>query len=127
MRFPIIAIVILSLASVVCAQDADVLVIRNATVIDVSGGGLGVDDITGAVVVIQGERIAAVGPAAEIDIPAGARILDAQGGFLVPGLIDCFAALNHQGQANAYLAQVVTTILAVESTPRGPMDHDSDP
>ncbi len=59
--------------------------------------------------------------------PAGAQILDAKGGFLVTGLIDCFAALNHQGQANAFLAMGVTSILGVESTRRGPLDRDSDP
>ena len=47
--------------------------------------------------------------------------------FVVPGLIDCFAALNHQAQANAYLALGVTTIVGVESTRRGPLDRDSDP
>ncbi len=106
---------------------ADFLVVENCTVIDVSDSGNGVRDILDAVVVIEGDRIVAVGPADQVEKPVGARILDAKGGFLIPGLIDCFAALNHQGQANAYLAMGVTSILGVESTRRGPLDRDSDP
>ena len=109
------------------AAAAEVVVIRNVTVIDVSDYGTARADIPNAVVVMRGDRIIAVGPADSVDIPDGARIIDAGGGYLIPGLIDCFAALNHQAQANAYLAMGVTTILGVESTRRGPLDHDSDP
>ncbi|HEX7114220.1 MAG TPA: amidohydrolase family protein [Steroidobacter sp.] len=37
---------------------------------------------------IEGERIAAVGRAAQIRIPAGARVIDAKGKYLIPGLMD---------------------------------------
>ena len=40
------------------------------------------------VVILRGDRIEAAGPAAEIDIPAGATVLDARGGTILPGLID---------------------------------------
>lgn len=101
---------------------AETLAIIKATVINPAG-----KDIADAVVLVEDGRITAVGKSSEIAIPKDARILDTQGGFLVPGLIDCFAALNHQHQANAYLAMGVTTILGVESTRRGPLDRDSDP
>jgi imidazolonepropionase-like amidohydrolase len=45
-----------------------------------------------------------VGPVDSVDIPDGARVIDAGGGYVIPGLIDSFAALNHQAQANAYFA-----------------------
>ncbi len=109
------------------AAAAEVVVIRNVTVIDVSDYGTSGADIPEAIIVLRGDRIIAVGPADSVDIPDGARIIDAGGGYLIPGLIDCFAALNQQAQANAYLAMGVTTILGVESTRRGPLDHDSNP
>ena len=52
------------------------LVIVNGTLID----GTGSDPIKDAVLVIQGERIVVVGPRSSIGIPAGAQIIDVQGG-----------------------------------------------
>jgi len=123
----ILLIAVLFLSSATPAWSAEDLVIRNVTVIDVSDRGDATNDIEDAVIVIQDGKISAVGPAAKIDVPEGIEVLDARGGFAVPGLIDCFAALNHQAQANAYLAMGVTTIVGVESTRRGPLDLDSDP
>jgi imidazolonepropionase-like amidohydrolase len=45
-------------------------------------------------ILIEGDRIAAVGPQAGIDIPATARRIDASGKFIIPGLIDVH---NHLG------------------------------
>ncbi len=42
----------------------------------------------GWVVLVQGDRIAAVGPAASVPAPAGARALDLPGTTLLPGLIE---------------------------------------
>jgi len=42
----------------------------------------------GWVVVVQGERILAVGPESEVSIPAGAREMDLPGTTLMPGLIE---------------------------------------
>ena len=39
-------------------------------------------------VVVEGNRIAAVGPSGEVRIPAGARVVDGTGKFLSPGLWD---------------------------------------
>jgi imidazolonepropionase-like amidohydrolase len=40
------------------------------------------------VVLIGGERIAAVAPAGEMDIPPDARVVDARGAYMIPGLIE---------------------------------------
>lgn len=48
----------------------------------------GTTAIDNGVVVFVGDRITAVGPAAEIEIPAGARVIDANGGVVMPGVID---------------------------------------
>jgi imidazolonepropionase-like amidohydrolase len=66
------------------------LVIRNGTIID----GTGADPIHDGVVIVAGDRIVAVGPASDISIPPEARVLDAQGGTILPGFINAHV---HQG------------------------------
>ncbi len=48
---------------------------------------------TGWVVVVEGNRIAAAGPAAGVAVPAGAEVLDLPGMTLLPGLIEGHAHL----------------------------------
>jgi len=52
-------------------------------------------------------------------IPENARVIDATGKYILPGLIDGFAVLNNQSYANAYLAKGVTTIIGVDGGRRG--------
>lgn len=68
-----------------CAQSAPATVaIRGVTVVDVTDGSLHAD----RTVLIAGNRITAVGPAADLRVPDGADVIDAVGGFLIPGLWD---------------------------------------
>jgi len=60
-----------------------VIAVRAARLIDGSGSA----PIENAVVVIDGERIRAVGR--DLAIPEGARVIDLRGATLLPGLIDC--------------------------------------
>jgi predicted dinucleotide-binding enzyme/cytosine/adenosine deaminase-related metal-dependent hydrolase len=60
------------------------LAIRGAWVVDVTDGSLHPDQT----VLIQGNRIAAIGPTTAIAVPQGAEIVDAAGGYLIPGLWD---------------------------------------
>jgi len=48
----------------------------------------------GMTVVVEGDRIAAVGPDGEVDIPADARTIDAGGRTLLPGLHDMHVHLS---------------------------------
>ncbi len=61
------------------------LAITGGTLIDGSGR----DPVANATVLIEGERILAAGPAASIAIPHGARVIDAGGHTVLPGIIDC--------------------------------------
>jgi 5-methylthioadenosine/S-adenosylhomocysteine deaminase len=62
------------------------LVVRNGTVVTVDGARR---VIAGGAVAVEGGRIVAVGPAAEVDAAyRGRDILDAQGGLVIPGLIN---------------------------------------
>jgi len=65
--------------------DRDVLVIRNGRLFPVTG-----PVMEKGTVIIRGGRIAALGR--DIDIPAGARVIDAAGGSVLPGLFDAFTA-----------------------------------
>ncbi|HEX5756565.1 MAG TPA: amidohydrolase family protein [Arenimonas sp.] len=53
--------------------------------------------IEDGVVVVQGERIVAVGKRGEVAVPAGAREIDARGKTLMPGLIDVHAHASNFG------------------------------
>src|SRR5512136_2940425 len=56
------------------------LVIENGAVID----GTGAAPIPDGIVVIQGDRVAAVGPRADFAIPTSAQVVDAMGGTILP-------------------------------------------
>uniref|UniRef100_A0A7C1SV79 Imidazolonepropionase n=1 Tax=Agrobacterium albertimagni TaxID=147266 RepID=A0A7C1SV79_9HYPH len=57
--------------------------------------GLGV--IENGRVMIEDRRIVAVAAASEIAIPAGAEVIDCEGRWVTPGLIDCHTHLVHAG------------------------------
>src|SRR5205823_12190666 len=61
-------------------------------------------------VLLDGERIAEVGAADKIRVPAGAREVDARGAWLIPGLTDMHAHLRAPARLPVYLAFGVTTI-----------------
>lgn len=60
------------------------LAIMNGTLIDGRGG----DPLMGTLV-IEGERITALGRQDQVNIPRDATVIDAMGGSILPGLIDC--------------------------------------
>jgi len=49
---------------------------------------VGAPVIEDATVVVEGERIAAVGASSQVSVPEGATIVDASGRYLIPGLTD---------------------------------------
>ena len=82
------------------------LVISGATLIDGKGG----PPIPDAVVVIEGDRITAVGPRDKFAIPKGATIIDARGKYLLPGLWDMHAHFEQVEWGPTYLAAGITTV-----------------
>lgn len=90
-------------------------VIRNARVITMKGN----EVLERGDVVVTGNRIAAVGEAGKVSVPAGAREFDATGKTIIPGLIDTHAHLHYSGleifpetkwEYAANLAYGVTTV-----------------
>ena len=73
-----------------------------------------------AVTVVRGDRILCAGAAGECPVPQGANVIDAQGQYLIPGLIDSHVHLLflHNGSAGEdlgldlrdLLAQGITTV-----------------
>jgi imidazolonepropionase-like amidohydrolase len=61
---------------------ADTIAIRGGTVITLGPQGT----LAGATVLIRDGRIAAVGP--DVEVPSDARVIDATGRYLIPGIID---------------------------------------
>ncbi len=57
-------------------------------------------NLTNQVIVIQGDRIADVGPADRVKIPAGARVIDLSAATVLPGLIDRHVHLMQDQQPN---------------------------
>ena len=75
------------------SQQKTPLVITGATLID----GKGCPPLPQTVVVVEGDRIATVGRQGTAKIPAGAKIVDATGKYLLPGLIDTHVHLEDIG------------------------------
>jgi len=75
------------------AEPAQVLLIRNATILTVTHGTLEKGDI-----LIKDGRIAAVGSG--LKGPADAQVIDASGQFVMPGIIDCHSHIAVDGDVN---------------------------
>jgi len=69
--------------------------------------------------VVKNDRITAVGPVNEVEVPAGARVFDVSGKTLIPGLVDVHAHLHYENEdiipesMNSYYANLaygVTTV-----------------
>ena len=74
----------------------------------------------GQTVVVQGDRVAAVGAAGDVVIPHEATVIDGTNRYLVPGLTDAHVHLPgfapgltrpHFGDAPLYLADGITTVI----------------
>lgn len=67
-----------------------VLAFVGATVIDGSGAA----PVQDAIVIVDGDRVRAVGPRASTPVPAGAQVIDAAGRTILPGLADLHTHLQ---------------------------------
>jgi hypothetical protein len=103
------------------------LVLAGGTIIDVTDWGHSAMDLQDSIVIIRDGRITDVGSRASVQIPKGAQIIDCTGKFLLPGLVDGFAGVNSQEQANAHLFMGVTTVVASGDNRRGHIDFGANP
>ncbi len=70
-----------------------ITVIRGGTVIDSTGR----TPIEDAVIVIEGERIREIGPGDRVAVPDDAELIDAEGKWIIPGLIDAHVHFFQSG------------------------------
>lgn len=118
------------------------IVIEHVTILPMTRDGDRIDDGT---VVLRGARIAALGPASEIDMPQHARRIDGRGRFLMPALADMhvhieneaiFRRMGAQGKAPAatfdtqdvllpYVANGVLQVFNLSSGPEAMAQRDA--
>ena len=72
-----------SLAPAQTAHDESVLVVRGARILPITA-----PPIAQGVLVIQGGKIVALGEEGKVSIPAGAKVQDATGKVIMPGIVD---------------------------------------
>jgi imidazolonepropionase-like amidohydrolase len=82
------------------AQTNKVTAVLAGRLLDVVAGRV----LQNQVILIEGERIAAVGAAAATAIPAGARVIDLSGSTVLPGLIDAHTHLTSNPNIHGYMA-----------------------
>ncbi len=114
---PLLSAVAVSLAFLTGAPAAeaqpagDAWAIVGGTVLDGSASPL-----AAGVVVGSGERITCVGAASACPVPTGARVLDATGRWVIPGLIDTHVHLDWRDGVTAARAQLVRFALGITTT-----------
>ncbi len=84
MIFPRLAAFLIALLIGSAAVSAAPLVFTGATVIDPGTAAV----ISDANLVMDGERIVAFGPRAQTPVPAGAKVIEAKGRWILPGYVD---------------------------------------
>ncbi|KAL1947302.1 hypothetical protein VTO73DRAFT_14263 [Trametes versicolor] len=100
------------------APNANFFVIANATLVTMETGDLKSDVLRDAVLVTRNGEIEAIVGVHDAVIPYGATVLDAQGGYIVPGFIDVHAHWNgfdtmypaRSWEMETFLAYGVTTL-----------------
>lgn len=100
------------------------LAIVNGLLID----GTGADPIPDGVVVVAGNRIAAVGAAGDVEIPAEARVIDAMGGAILPGVINAHVhnSADPGTRRSTFLLQGVTSTCDMASPIASMPDFEED-
>jgi imidazolonepropionase-like amidohydrolase len=107
--------------------EAEALAITGATLID----GTGAASQSGTTIIVRDGRIAAVSPDGQAEIPAAARVIDASGRYVIPGLADMHFHLSfglpqprQEAETDMVLARAlyygVTTILAIGASDASP-------
>jgi imidazolonepropionase-like amidohydrolase len=110
-----------SLLLVACtrAPTAD-LAIRDVTVVDVTDGALHASQT----VLVRGNRILAVGPSDELEVPDDAAIVEGAGGYLIPGLWDTHvhSASSADWHFPLFVAYGITSVRNMHSTVDNPLE-----
>jgi imidazolonepropionase-like amidohydrolase len=88
------------------AQQQGVVVVDGGTLID----GTGAAPVSDSVVVLENGKVTAAGSRAAVRAPAGARVIDAKGKYVIPGLVDGHVHYR-TWNGELYLNNGVTTVI----------------
>ncbi|HSE97846.1 MAG TPA: amidohydrolase family protein [Blastocatellia bacterium] len=104
-------LILAALAQVVFGQTAprasrETIALTNVTVIDATG----VPPRAGMTVIIRGDRIAEIDRAGRLRVPDGARVIDAAGKFLIPGLWDMHVHNSYKEFPTLFIANGITGV-----------------
>ncbi|HWJ03318.1 MAG TPA: hypothetical protein VNU93_06520, partial [Verrucomicrobiae bacterium] len=98
-----------ALAATGCSKTAvpgSSTVIRNCTIIDGNGG----PPLVKGMVVIDDGKIWAVGPESKFRLPGSVKQLDAEQGFVLPGLINTHVHISNTKSMESWTRSGVTTV-----------------
>jgi imidazolonepropionase-like amidohydrolase len=91
-----------------CAAPPSTIAVRAGRLVDTGTGRM----LTNQVIVLQGERISDVGPAAHVRIPRGAMIIDLSSETVLPGLIDAHTHMFNTPRPG--MSRETSTLIAVQ-------------
>lgn len=95
-KFTAVILVLSSVFAIPCAsQETRVIALRAGRLFDSKAGRLLSDEV----VIIHGDKITDVGPAASVQIPSGAAVIDLSHATVLPGLIDGHTHIFDSGHA----------------------------
>jgi imidazolonepropionase-like amidohydrolase len=119
-----LVLILLALTLFGCStrQAAPTLAIIHATVIDATGAAPSPD----TTVLIEGQKITAIGPSDSISFPGNTPTLDATGKFLIPGLVDSHVHLTGASEPTGSRDFILPLLLANGITTARDMGGDLD-
>lgn len=93
---------------VACKKPVNSLAITHVMVIDVTSAPPSPDQT----VLVEKEKIVAVGPSGSVAIPSGVKIVDGSGKFLIPGLADMHVHLTGSGEPDGSRKFILPLLVA---------------
>lgn len=108
------SLLIMALSCVQAAEDPPVRVFTGVTVLPMDTDRV----LTDRTVLVSDGRISAVGDAGSVAIPPNALRIDGRGQYLVPGMADLHVHLRGADEYESYVANGVTTVMHLGSSPR---------
>ena len=110
------------------SEKQELVFIRGATLLNLQDETGAYFDILKGYIVLKENEIVDFGELLTgTPVPENARVIEADGKFIIPGLIDGFAVLNNQFYANAFLCKGVCTLIGVDGGRRGWFYPEADP
>ena len=92
-----------------CQPSGGVVAVRAGRVLDTLSGQV----LTNQVLVLQGDRISEIGPAAQVKVPADAQVIDLGQAMVLPGLIDAHTHMFNTPKAG--MSRESSTLIAIHN------------